>query len=232
MNQERIATLLAAGIKAAQVATIVGISPSRISQLLQEESFKQLLDSKLAEANEQDIEELAITAKYHAAEHLLLDQITQLAPVSELRDVVGALKVVADRQDKAKTRMNPVPVQGATIHQNVIQLMLPSQAIKIPEIHIAGNNEVIGIGDNHLAPLSSQGVTSLFASRRAEQVEDRHARHLSSNNQDNTERISLHSDSADNHEGDENDETAARGNPEGRPEEPLQNTEVIELLKA
>jgi transcriptional regulator with XRE-family HTH domain len=167
MNKERISTLLASGLKAAQVATVVGISPSRISQLLQEEDFKLLLDSKLAEQDIRDVEEVAITAKYHAAEHLLLEQITQLAPVSELRDVVGALKVVADRQDKAKTRMNPIPVAGTTIHQNIVQLTLPLQAL--PEIHISGNREVVGIGDNNLAPLSSQGVTSLFASRRAAQ---------------------------------------------------------------
>lgn len=169
MNKERISTLLASGLKAAQVATVVGVSPSRISQLLQEDEFKLLLDSKMAEQDKTDVEEVAITAKYHAAEHLLLDQITQLAPVSELRDVVGALKVVADRQDKAKTRLNPIPVAGTTIHQNIVQLTLPSQAL--PEIHISGSREVVGIGDNNLAPLSSQGVTSLFASRRAAQQE-------------------------------------------------------------
>lgn len=164
MNRDRVATLLASGLKAAQVATIVGVSPARISQLLKEEDFMLLLDSKTAEQKKTDVEELAITAKYHAAEHLLLDQITQLAPVAELRDVVGALKVVADRQDKAKQRLNPVPVQGAVIHQNIVQLQLPMQAL--PEIHIGGNNEVVGIGGNNLAPLSSQGVTKLFEQRR------------------------------------------------------------------
>ena len=168
MNHERIAILLASGLKAAQVSTIVGISPSRISQLLQEEDFKNLLMLKEADNNEKDIEETAITAKYHAAEHLLLDQITALAPISELRDVVGALKVVADRQDKAKTRTNPNPVGGTVIHQNIVNLQLPAQALPPKTIHMAGSREVVGIGDLELSPMGSQGVTNLFTSLRSE----------------------------------------------------------------
>lgn len=162
MNNERIAVLLASGLKAAQVSTIVGISPSRISQLLQEEDFKNLLLLKEADNTEKDIEETAITAKYHAAEHLLLEQITALAPISELRDVVGALKVVADRQDKAKQRINPNPLGGTVIHQNIVNLTLPMQALPQKTIHISGAREVVGINDTELAPMSSTGVTNLF----------------------------------------------------------------------
>ena len=160
MNIDRMTTLLASGLKPTQVATIVGCSPALLSQLARDnQEFKNLLAEKEAIAQEQDIEEVAITAKYHAAEHLLLNQVMAMAPVSELRDVVGALRVVAERQDKAKTRLNPI--QGAqAITNNIVQINLPAHAL--PELTLTKDNEVISVNNMNLAPLTSEGVTNLF----------------------------------------------------------------------
>ena len=84
MNIERITTLLASGLKPSNVASIVGCSPARISQLSADPHFQNLLAAKVAEAEESDVEEKTITAKYIAAEHILLNQIIDMAPVSEL----------------------------------------------------------------------------------------------------------------------------------------------------
>lgn len=159
MQTERIATLLASGLPHTSVATIVGISPARVSQLLKEPEFELLLAAKQAETKEKDAEELSLSAKYLEAEHILLKQVVEMAPVSELRDVTAALRVVAERQEKAKSRMNPI-VASQPVYNTIVQLSLPAHAT--PELAYAQNREVIAIENRNLAPLSSSGVLSLF----------------------------------------------------------------------
>ena len=164
MNIERITTLLASGLKPSNVASIVGCSPARISQLSADPHFQDLLAAKVAEAEESDVEEKTITAKYIAAEHILLKQIIDMAPVSELRDVTAALRVVAERQEKAKTRLNPV--QGTTIINQTVQIAVPSHTL--PEISLTKELEVISVNTLNLAPLTSEGVTNLFKNLKAD----------------------------------------------------------------
>ena len=160
MNQtERIASLLATGIPHTTVATIVGISPGRVSQLLQQEDFKTLLAEKQAETAEKDTEETNLSAKYLEAEHILLKQVIEMAPVSELRDVTAALRVVAERQEKAKTRTTPI-LQQSPVYNTIVQLGLPAHAV--PELSFGQNREVTAIENRNLAPLGSAGVLGLF----------------------------------------------------------------------
>ncbi len=166
MNLDRVATLLASGLKPTHVASIIGCSPARISQLAKDSlEFQNLLALKTAEAEEKDIEDLALNAKYHAAEHQLLDQVLAMAPVSELRDVTNALKVVAERQEKMKIRQNPIQQQAAVLNQ-IIQISIPVHAL--PEVSLTKEREVISINNQSLAPLTSQGVTNLFANMKKE----------------------------------------------------------------
>lgn len=169
MNIERVATLLASGLKPSHVATIVGCTPARIAQLTKEsEEFRLLLAEKEAQNVKEDIEEKALGNKYHAAEHLLLDQVLAMAPVSELRDVTAALRVVAERQEKFKTRMNPI-VQSSPVLQTVVQINIPNHAL--PEVVLTREREVISVDSNNLAPLSSDGVTNLFKKMKEKQNE-------------------------------------------------------------
>ena len=168
MNIDRITTLLASGLKPSNVASIVGCSPARISQLAQDQHFQDLLTSKIAELEADDVEEKTLSAKYLSAEHTLLNQIIEMAPISELRDVTAALRVVAERQEKAKTRLNPV--QGATIINQTVQIAVPSHTL--PEISLTKDLEVISVNTLNLAPLTSEGVTNLFKSmKEAKDVE-------------------------------------------------------------
>ena len=168
MNIDRITTLLASGLKPSNVASIVGCSPARISQLAQDQHFQDLLTSKIAELEADDVEEKTLSAKYLSAEHTLLNQIIEMAPISELRDVTAALRVVAERQEKAKTRLNPV--QGTTIINQTVQIAVPSHTL--PEISLTKDLEVISVNTLNLAPLTSEGVTNLFKSmKEAKEVE-------------------------------------------------------------
>ncbi len=162
MNIERITTLLASGLKPSNVASIVGCSPARISQLSTDEKFQNMLAAKIAELEADDVEEKTLSAKYLSAEHTLLNQIIEMAPVSELRDVTAALRVVAERQEKAKIRLNPV--QGTTIINQTVQIAVPSHTL--PEISLTKDLEVISVNTLNLAPLTSEGVTNLFKSMK------------------------------------------------------------------
>lgn len=156
---ERIASLAASGLSPSAISSIVGLSPARISQIQKTEEYQELEKAKRIEIEGKDQEELSLSAKYLEAEHILVKQVIDMAPVSELRDVVGALRVVAERQERAKSRMNPVYSQQP-VFNTVVQLQLPQHAI--PELKFAQNKEVVSIENRNLSPLSSQGVLSLF----------------------------------------------------------------------
>lgn len=165
MNLERVTTLLASGIQPSQVASIIGCSPARISQLYNSsEEFKNLLAEKKALADKQSEEEEILTTKYHAAEHILIKQIIDLAPASDMRDVTAALRVVSERQDKVKTRCNPI--QPATIINQVVAISIPNHTL--PEIHLTKDREVTSVNAFNIAPLTSQGVTNLFKEMKKE----------------------------------------------------------------
>lgn len=167
-QRERIATLLAADIPPSGVATIVGLSPGRISQIMKEEGFELAIEAKRAESKDKDVEEVSLSGKYLAAEHALLKQVIDMAPTAELRDATAALRVVAERQERAKTRMNPI-VQSAPVYNTVVQLQLPAHAV--PELSFSAKKEVIAIENRNLAPLSSSGVLGLFKSMGQDQTE-------------------------------------------------------------
>lgn len=161
MNLDRVTTLLSSGLKPAQVATIIGVSPARISQLMSQEDFQTMLSGKLAEQKEVDVEEQSISAKYNAAEHLLLNNIMEVAPTAELRDMVGALRVVAERQEKMKTRTS---VQAPILHQQltVVSVNLPAHALAVPRVQFNSAREVVAIEDRPLAPMTANAVTDMF----------------------------------------------------------------------
>lgn len=161
MNHERVSSLLASGLKPTQVATIIGCTPARISQLLQEEDFKLLLSSKIAVYDAEATEETSLSAKYHAAEHALIAQVMDLAPASELKDITAALRVIGERQEKMKTRtlLAGMPQQ---LQQVIVAISLPAHALAAPTVQRTAQNEIISIGDNTIAPLSSTAVTNLF----------------------------------------------------------------------
>ena len=162
MNLDRIASLLSSGLKPSQVATIIGCTPARISQLLSQEDFKLILADKTTLLEEKDIEEITLSSKYSAAEHALINQVMEMAPTADLRDVTAALRVVGDRQEKMRTRLTPVSQNSHNNQTVVVSITLPHQAIPVNIVEMTKEREVISIGSQTLAPLNSTAVTNLF----------------------------------------------------------------------
>ncbi len=171
MNLERVALLLSSGLKPSAVASIVGCSPARISQLYNQEDFKLLLAEKQAIQDSESNEEKLLADKYHSAEHTLLNQVLDLAPTAELKDVVQALRVVAERQEKFKVRNNPIPAGSLTLNQQIVTISIPSHVLPSPSIILSEDNKIVEVDGRLLAPLSSQGVENLFKQMKGSQNE-------------------------------------------------------------
>ena len=163
VNKNRIATLLSSGLSNMQVASIVGLTPARISQLKAEDAeFQLLLAEYEALAEKDDAEEVAIGAKYLTLEHSLVDRITSLAETSDMREAVLGLKAVQDRKAAKVLHNAPVTGNGNTI--NNITLHLPQHILSqhTPVIDITPNREIVSIDNKNLTPLNSNAVTKLF----------------------------------------------------------------------
>lgn len=187
MNKERIASLLATGLKPSHVASIVGLTPARITQLAKEDTeFQNILALKTAEAEKTDIEEAALSTKYHAVEHQLLDQVMAMAPVSELRDVTAALRVVAERQEKMKIRQNPIQQQQAVVN-TVVQIAIPQHAFEVPHVTLSKEREITSVNNRNLAPLSSDAVTNLF--HKLKNGEQNEPARISSSTEESTSQV-------------------------------------------
>lgn len=166
--KNRILHYLSSGIAPAQVATIVGCSPSYISQLVKDPLFKQELEELILQ-KPADAEETDLDNKYTALEHQLVRSMNEALLGAELPAITRALEVVAKRRDMTFARKNPVPttVFGA-LNVQMVSLNLPAHALPAPIIELNSQKEIISINNNNLAPMSSDNVKNLFT-RMAEQ---------------------------------------------------------------
>lgn len=167
--KERILDYLAAGIPPGQVATIVGCTPSYVSQLLANEDFRNELKAKLQDQPE-DAEEVSLDAKYTSLEHGIIAQMQSAMATAELPALTQALRIVSERQEKRRIQKNP-SLAPAPTQIGIVQLTLPAAFNQSkPVIQMNDKQEVLSIGDNVLAPLSVEGVKNLFNQMRGNHV--------------------------------------------------------------
>lgn len=162
--RNRILNYLASGIKPVQVATIVGVSPGYISQLLKEEAFKEELELLVLQ-KPSDAEETDLDNKYVSLEHSILRGIEEAIPGSELPALARILDSVTRRQEARFQRKHPAqnPFGGGG-NVTVVQISLPAHSIPAePVVEINQQGEILAINNKPLAPMSSDSVKNLFA---------------------------------------------------------------------
>lgn len=136
-NRERILKLLGQGVEQEVVATAVGVSPSYISQLLQEPEFAGLVAERrlvnLEAASDRD-------SKYDELEDSLLSKLRDVSDyMTKPREIAGVLLGL----NKA-VRRGVRPENSPQVKQNVVVLNFPSviqQKFVVNEV-----NQVIGVG--------------------------------------------------------------------------------------
>jgi predicted transcriptional regulator len=129
----RVLELLSQGATSAQTASALGISESRVSQLLSDERFAEQLSSNrfqaLAKHNERD-------SHYDRIEDKLLKQLEQVSPMlMQPEKIARVLQIVNQAKRRGASSVDHIHQQ-----QTVIQLHLPTKIVN--RFQVNGQNQV------------------------------------------------------------------------------------------
>lgn len=144
-TEERAIALLGSGLTPEVVASTLGVSPSRISQLMSDEVFAdkvvKLRYENLQKHNKRD-------AGYDELEDALLEKFRDLMPLMmRPMEVLKAMSVI----NAAKRRGQSAP-EAITQHNTVVNLMMPTQVIQ--NFQVDAKNHVIKTGDQELLTIN------------------------------------------------------------------------------
>lgn len=143
---ERALSLLGSGVLPEQVASALGVTPSRISQLLAEDSFAEAV-SKLRYTNLQ--KHNVRDGAYDSLEDKLLEKMERALPLLvKPESILKAISVV----NAAKRRGQSAP-QQTNSQQHVVQLVMPTVIAQKFSVDI--NNQVVKAGDQSLLTMPS-----------------------------------------------------------------------------
>lgn len=157
-TEERALTLLGQGLGPEVVASAVGVTVSRISQLLSSPEFSaqvaELRYKNLSKHNERD-------NAYDRMEDNLLQKLQDLLPfMVRPMEVLKAIQII----NAAKRRGSSAP-ESITNQQTVVQLVMPTQIINRYTVNT--HNQVIQAGQQDLVTVQSSSLPALLASRKA-----------------------------------------------------------------
>lgn len=147
--EDRALALLGSGIPNESVAAALGVTPSRISQLLSDEDFSKRVGALRYEG----IQKFNIRdGHYDHIEDQLLVKLEKAIPLMfKPTDILNALKVT----NSAKRRGQSSP-QQVTNQQNIVNLILPKIILEKFTINI--DNQVIRAGDQDLTTMASSNL--------------------------------------------------------------------------
>jgi hypothetical protein len=147
--EEKALNLLGSGVPSEAVASALGVTPSRIAQLLSNEDFaervSQLRYDNLQEHNVRD-------ASYDRIEDKLIDKLEKSMPLMFKPDTI--LKAITTI-NSAKRRGQSAP-ENVTNHQNIVNLVLPTVIAQRFSTDI--NNQVTRAGDQELHTMPSSNL--------------------------------------------------------------------------
>lgn len=167
-TDSRVLTLLGQGLGAEVVASAIGISPSRVSQLLSDATFAaqvaELRFQNLAKHNERD-------SSYDALEDKLLEKMRDLLPfMMKPMEVLKAISII----NAAKRRGSSTP-ESIIGQQTVVQLVMPTQIINnftAQKIETNINNQVVRAGQTDLITVQSSAMNQLLSRSKSLQIEN------------------------------------------------------------
>jgi len=157
-TEDRALALLGSGVSAESVAAALGVEPSRISQLLANETFAgqvaELRYQNLQKHNDRD-------ASYDSLEDSLIAKLErQLALLLRPQDILKAIQVI----NAAKRRGQSAPEQ-VTNSQNIVNIILPTHVAVKFTTNI--DNQVVSAGDQSLVTMQAGNLL-----KQVEQAEE------------------------------------------------------------
>jgi hypothetical protein len=158
-TESRALQLLGQGLGAEMVASAVGVSVSRISQLLSETEFAaQVADLRfrnLSKHNERDSE-------YDKLEDELIIKMRDLMPfMVRPMEVARVLQII----NQAKRRGSSAP-ESITNQQTVVQLNMPVSVYQ--KFTVNANNQVIQAGQQQLITVQSGNMAKLLTASKTQ----------------------------------------------------------------
>ena len=145
-TEQRALELLGSGLSPEVVASAVGVTPARISQLLSDENFAnqvtELRYKTLSAHNQRD-------SHYDSIEDTLLSKLEKSIPLMcKPGELLGAIKVI----NGAKRRGQSTP-EHITNQQTVVQINLPQVAVE--KFITNSANQVVKAGTQELVTIQS-----------------------------------------------------------------------------
>ena len=151
-HSEKLLSYLASGVTQSQAALALGITPSAVTQLIEQPEFS----ARLQELREEQLKRSsAIDEKYDSIEAKLLDQLEKTIPLL-MRP--GEIANVLTRVNQAKRRGSAVTAPQAPTQ--IIQLNLPV-AIQ-NRFTLNSQNQVVQAGAQDLVTIPSSALTKLM----------------------------------------------------------------------
>lgn len=158
--ETRAIALLTAGIPTGKVAEALGVSSARISQLMEEQSFKEALaESKFAHLNRHN----EADAKLDTLEAKVVEKLEAVVELvhnpMQLTRVFSALNAAKRR---GSSSLADLPDAGA-----IVQLSMPTKIVNNFQVNI--NNQVVKVGSEDLITMQPRALNSLLELKRGEQ---------------------------------------------------------------
>jgi hypothetical protein len=162
-TESRALTLLGQGLSPEVVAAAVGVSPSRISQLVSQPEFAsqvaELRFKNLSKHNERD-------NAYDSLEDQLVEKLKDCLPfMMRPMEILKAIQVI----NTAKRRGSSAP-ESITNQQTTVSLVMPTQIIQNFTTNI--NNQVVRAGEQDLITVQSASLKDLVSRAKGAQNVD------------------------------------------------------------
>lgn len=180
-KQQKLAYYLAQGAQPALAASICGVTPGYVSQLLRQmredkeagrsNAFADALAQQQAQQQEECSETEQLKVRYLSMEHRALNAIENKLQEGTLREQVSALQAIADIQDRRLKAAAPPPASSPTgIQFNITQVMLPGHALTMPKVELDSMQRVVAVDQQPMAALTGMQVRNMFMAIKQQQA--------------------------------------------------------------
>lgn len=176
-KKQRIAQLLASGVKVGDAKLIVGVSEGYMTRLKEDEEFKALLKAYAAPDSEeaQEVEGATDASKEAEAERLadryavlessVVNNLIAKAALADTKELVSVLSAI----NKQKAAASPAPQFNIGINGAAqITLSVPQSALGRDAMQLSSNNEVVAVQGQSLVSMDTQGAQDLLEKARKE----------------------------------------------------------------
>ena len=160
-TKEKIVELLGAGISQSQVASACGVEESYISQLMEDEQFRELIQEKRAG---KAVADKQIDDTIERIEKNALDKIERLLPFeTNLMKVLKVFQAANAAKKKAESALQPQTNAGA-----VVNILMPQQALI--QFKLTADSQVVEVGARALTTMPAAQIHAKLREKKAERL--------------------------------------------------------------